>query len=65
MTTIVEQPGRCPLNLPALLDDREPFAGAFHHLYLNCRFRIAVPEETFRLWYTAHKPICTYHTLRP
>jgi hypothetical protein len=32
--------------------------------YLKGRFRIAVPEKTFRLWYTAHKPICTYHTIR-
>jgi len=28
--------------------------------YLKGRFRIAVPEKTFRLWYTAHKPMCTY-----
>ena len=33
--------------------------------YLNHRFHITVPEKTFRLWYTAHKPICTYHTIRP
>jgi hypothetical protein len=32
--------------------------------YLKRRFGIAVPEKTFRLWYTAHKPICTYHTIR-
>ncbi len=32
--------------------------------YLKGRFRIAVPQKTFRLWYTAHKPICTYHTIR-
>jgi PD-(D/E)XK nuclease superfamily len=32
--------------------------------YLTRRFRIAVPEKTFRLWYTAHKPICTYHSIR-
>jgi hypothetical protein len=32
--------------------------------YLKSRFHIAVPEKTFRLWYTAHKPICTYHTIR-
>jgi hypothetical protein len=32
--------------------------------YLTRRFHITVPEKTFRLWYTAHKPICTYHTLR-
>jgi hypothetical protein len=32
--------------------------------YLNRRFHITVPEKTFRLWYTAHKPICTYHTIR-
>ena len=30
--------------------------------YLNRRFRITVPEKTFRLWYTAHKLICTYPT---
>jgi hypothetical protein len=32
--------------------------------YLTRRFSIRVPEKTFRLWYTAHKPICTYHTIR-
>jgi PD-(D/E)XK nuclease superfamily len=32
--------------------------------YLTRRFHITVPEKTFRLWYTAHKPICTYHTIR-
>ena len=32
--------------------------------YLNRRFHITVPEKTFRLWYTAHKLICTYHTIR-
>jgi hypothetical protein len=32
--------------------------------YLKGRFRIAVPQKTFRLWYTAHKPVCTYHTIR-
>jgi PD-(D/E)XK nuclease superfamily len=32
--------------------------------YLTRRFHIAVPEKTFRLWYTAHKRICTYHTIR-
>jgi hypothetical protein len=32
--------------------------------YLNRRFSIRVPEKTFRFWYTAHKPICTYHTIR-
>jgi hypothetical protein len=32
--------------------------------YLKRRFGIAVPEKTFRLWYTAHKPVCTYHTIR-
>jgi hypothetical protein len=32
--------------------------------YLHRRFRIAVPEKTFRLRYSAHKPICTYHTIR-
>jgi hypothetical protein len=32
--------------------------------YLTRRFHIMVPEKTFRLWYTAHKPICTYHTIR-
>jgi PD-(D/E)XK nuclease superfamily len=33
--------------------------------YLTRRFHIMVPEKTFRLWYTAHKPIRTYHTIRP
>jgi len=33
--------------------------------YLTRRFHITVPEKTFRLWYTAHKLICTYHTIRP
>ena len=32
--------------------------------YLTRRFGIRVPEKTFRLWYTAHKSICTYHTIR-
>jgi hypothetical protein len=32
--------------------------------YLTRRFHLTVPEKTFRLWYTAHKPICTYHTIR-
>ena len=32
--------------------------------YLKRRFGVTVPEKTFRLWYTAHKPICTYHTIR-
>jgi PD-(D/E)XK nuclease superfamily len=32
--------------------------------YLTRRFHITVPEKTFRLWYTAHKPIGTYHTIR-
>ena len=32
--------------------------------YLTRRFHIAVPEKTFRLWYMAHKSICTYHTIR-
>jgi hypothetical protein len=32
--------------------------------YLTRRFHIAVPEKTLRLWYTAHKPVCTYHTIR-
>jgi hypothetical protein len=31
--------------------------------YLTRRFRINVPEKTFRLWYTAHKPIYTHHTI--
>jgi hypothetical protein len=32
--------------------------------YLKRRFTITVPEKTFRLWYSAHKSICTYHTIR-
>jgi hypothetical protein len=32
--------------------------------YLRRRFGIAVPEKTSRLWYTAHKPVCIYHTIR-
>jgi hypothetical protein len=32
--------------------------------YLTRRFHITVPEKTFRGWYDAHKPICTYHTIR-
>lgn len=32
--------------------------------YLRRRFGIKVPEQTFRNWYTSHKPICTYHELR-
>jgi hypothetical protein len=32
--------------------------------YLTRRFHITVPEKIFRLWYTAHKSICTYHTIR-
>jgi len=32
--------------------------------YLTRRFHMTVPEKTFRLWYTAHKSICTYHTNR-
>jgi hypothetical protein len=27
--------------------------------YPKGRFGLAVPEKTFRLWYMAHKPICT------
>jgi hypothetical protein len=32
--------------------------------HLKRRFAIQVPETTFRFWYSAHKPICTYHQLR-
>jgi PD-(D/E)XK nuclease superfamily len=32
--------------------------------YLTRRFHIKVPVKTFRLWHTAHKLICTYHTIR-
>jgi PD-(D/E)XK nuclease superfamily len=32
--------------------------------YLKRRFGISVPGKTFRLWYAAHKPICTYRTIR-
>jgi transposase-like protein len=32
--------------------------------YLKRRFGIAVPEKTFRRWYAAHTPVCTYHTIR-
>jgi PD-(D/E)XK nuclease superfamily len=33
--------------------------------YLTRRFRINVPEKTFRRWHDTLKPICTYHTIRP
>jgi hypothetical protein len=33
--------------------------------YLTRCFHMTVPEKTFRLWYTAHKLLCTYHTIRP
>ena len=32
--------------------------------YLIRHFHITVPRKTFRLWHTAHMPICTYHTIR-
>lgn len=32
--------------------------------YLKHRFGLAVPEKTFRRWYTSHKPLCTYHHIR-
>jgi hypothetical protein len=32
--------------------------------YLRHRFNLPVPEKTFRRWYAAHKPLCTYHTIR-
>jgi PD-(D/E)XK nuclease superfamily len=31
--------------------------------YLTRRFHITVPEKTFRLWYKAHKPMCTYYSI--
>jgi len=32
--------------------------------YLKRRFRIEVPEKTFRAWYASHKSICTHYTIR-
>jgi hypothetical protein len=32
--------------------------------YLTRHLHSKVPDKTFRLWYTAHKPISTYHTIR-
>jgi hypothetical protein len=32
MPTVVEYPGECPLHLPAVLHDLEPFAGVLDDL---------------------------------